>query len=205
MQSMRCWPGRRSERKLCSLPSTQVRSERIPGPSPWSRMVPSRTLRTLTSCSSPGGPATRSLVSDEELLVWIRRAHETSRWTTSVCTGALLLGAAGVLRGLEATTHWLALDELARFGARPVQRRVVEQGKVITSAGVSAGIDMALVLAARLAGDKVAQRIQLAIEYDPQPPFDTGSPQRAPSEMVYLVRQRAQAAIEAAARQRLPG
>ena len=139
----------------------------------------------------PGGPATRQLVHDETLMNWIRGAHETSQWTTSVCTGALLLGAAGLLRGLEATTHWLALDELSAFGARPVQRRVVEQGKVITCAGVSAGIDMALTLAARIAGEDRARGIQLGIEYDPQPPFDAGSPQRAPAALVERLRRRA--------------
>jgi len=147
----------------------------------------------------PGGPGNRGLLADRELLDWIRQAHETSTWTTSVCTGALLLGAAGILNGLEATTHWLSLDQLSTYGARPVQRRVVELGKVITCAGVSAGIDMALVLAARIAGDEVAQRIQLAIEYDPQPPFDTGSPLKAPAEMVDRVRQRAAAALRSSA------
>jgi putative intracellular protease/amidase len=136
----------------------------------------------------PGGLGTRALLEDEPMLGWIRRAHETSRFTTSVCTGSLLLGAAGVLRGLEATSHWLALDMLSSFGARPTGRRVVEQGKVITAAGVSSGIDMALTLAARIAGDEVAQAIQLAIEYDPEPPFDTGSPEKASPELAELVR-----------------
>jgi transcriptional regulator GlxA family with amidase domain len=139
----------------------------------------------------PGGIGTRALLDDEELLGWIRGAHESSTWTTSVCTGALLLGAAGVLEGLEATTHWLELDTLARFGARPTSRRVVEQGKVITAAGVSAGIDMALLLAARLAGEDTAKAIQLMIEYDPQPPFDAGSTQKAPPELVERIRERA--------------
>jgi transcriptional regulator GlxA family with amidase domain len=124
----------------------------------------------------PGGSVTRDLLGNEQLLGWLRRAHETSRWTTSVCTGSLLLGAAGILDGLQATSHWLALDTLARFGAQPVSQRVVEQGKVITAAGVSAGIDMALILAARIAGERTAQAIQLSMEYDPQPPFDCGSP-----------------------------
>ncbi|HEY1359637.1 MAG TPA: DJ-1/PfpI family protein [Thermoleophilaceae bacterium] len=136
----------------------------------------------------PGGYGTRALLNDERMVGWIRRAHESSTYTTSVCTGSLLLGAAGVLDGLEATTHWLELETLERFGATPTSRRVVEQGKVITAAGVSSGIDMALVLAARLAGDEVAEAIQLAIEYDPQPPFDSGSTAKARPETVELVR-----------------
>jgi putative intracellular protease/amidase len=136
----------------------------------------------------PGGHGTRALIADEPTLAWVRGAHEGSRYTTSVCTGSLVLGAAGLLDGLEATTHWAALDLLERFGARPVERRVVEQGKVITAAGVSAGIDMALVLADRIAGSEVAQAIQLAIEYDPEPPFDSGSPAKASDEVVAMVR-----------------
>jgi transcriptional regulator GlxA family with amidase domain len=137
----------------------------------------------------PGGIGSRTLMKDEATLDWVRHAHETTRFTTSVCTGALVLGAAGVLDGLEATTHWMSRDRLTEFGARPVVRRVVEQGKVITAAGVSAGIDMALVLVERLAGPEVAQAIQLGIEYDPQPPFDAGSPEKAPAAIVELVRQ----------------
>jgi transcriptional regulator GlxA family with amidase domain len=136
----------------------------------------------------PGGLGSRALLEDEQMLSWIRTAHATSRWTTSVCTGSLLLGAAGVLEGLEATTHWLVLDQLADFGARPTERRIVEQGKVITAAGVSAGIDMALLLASRLAGDETAQMIQLLIEYDPQPPFESGSTGKAPDEIVERLR-----------------
>ena len=136
----------------------------------------------------PGGIGTRALMSDDEMLSWIGHAHAHSKWTTSVCTGSLLLAAAGVLEGLEATTHWLSLETLARYGAKPVQRRVVEQGKVITAAGVSAGIDMALTLATRIAGDDVAQAIQLAIEYDPEPPFNSGSTKSAPERIVEIVR-----------------
>jgi transcriptional regulator GlxA family with amidase domain len=123
----------------------------------------------------PGGTGTRAALEDERLVEWIRAAHETSTWTTSVCTGALLLGAAGVLRGLRATTHWAYMDALPAYGAEPTSDRVVEQGRVVTTAGVSSGIDMALTLAARLASEDVAQAIQLRIEYDPQPPFDSGS------------------------------
>jgi putative intracellular protease/amidase len=143
----------------------------------------------------PGGYGTRELMSDETTLGWLRDAHRTSQWTTSVCTGSLLLAAAGILDGLEATTHWLSLDVLARYGATPVERRVVEQGKVITAAGVSSGIDMALTLAAHLAGPEIAQAIQLGIEYDPEPPFDSGSTRKAPAEIVELVRGRAAAFV----------
>jgi putative intracellular protease/amidase len=135
----------------------------------------------------PGGIGTRALMHDQATLEWVRQAHTTSRYTTSVCTGALVLGAAGVLDGLDATTHWMARPLLAGLGARAVEERVVEQGKVITAAGVSAGIDMALTLAGRIAGPKAAQAIQLGIEYDPQPPFDAGSPEKAPREIVDLV------------------
>jgi transcriptional regulator GlxA family with amidase domain len=136
----------------------------------------------------PGGTGTRDALADERLVEWIRAADATSTWTTSVCTGALLLGAAGLLRGLRATTHWAYLDALAEFGAEVTSERVVEQGKVITSAGVSSGIDMALALAAKIAGDDVAQAIQLRIEYDPQPPFDVGSTAKAPAHVRELAR-----------------
>jgi len=137
----------------------------------------------------PGGTGTRDALGDERLVAWIRAAHATSTWTTSVCTGALLLGAAGVLDGLRATTHWAYLDALAGYGAEPAaDERVVEQGKVITSAGVSSGIDMALTLAARIAGADVAQAIQLRIEYDPQPPFDSGSTAKAAPHVRELAR-----------------
>jgi putative intracellular protease/amidase len=136
----------------------------------------------------PGGPGTRALMRDEAMLDWIGAAHETSSWTTSVCTGALLLAAAGILEGREATTYWLALDTLRDYGAQPVARRVVEDGKVMTAAGVSSGIDMALVLASRIAGQKTAEAIQLAIEYDPQPPFHSGSVAQATPDVVALVR-----------------
>jgi putative intracellular protease/amidase len=136
----------------------------------------------------PGGIGTRAVMNDAELVDWVRTAHETTQWTCSVCTGSLVLGAAGLLDGLEATTHWMAMDTLASTGALPTGRRVVEQGKIITAAGVSAGIDMGLTLAARIAGDTVAQAIQLGIEYDPQPPFDSGSPEKAPAEVVEICR-----------------
>jgi putative intracellular protease/amidase len=136
----------------------------------------------------PGGIGTRAMMHDAVLVDWVRGAHATSQFTCSVCTGSLVLGAAGILDGLEATTHWAAMELLGSTGAIPTSRRVVEQGKVITAAGVSAGIDMALTLAARVAGDAVAQAIQLGIEYDPQPPFDSGSLEKAPQEAIDLCR-----------------
>jgi putative intracellular protease/amidase len=136
----------------------------------------------------PGGFGTRALLGEEQILAWLREAHDHSSWTTSVCTGSLLLAAAGILDGLEATTHWLAMDELAALGVTPVSRRIVEQGKVLTAAGVSAGIDMALLLASRIAGEELARGIQLGIEYDPAPPFPGGSLENSPPEIVELVR-----------------
>lgn len=136
----------------------------------------------------PGGKGNRPLMADDEVLDWLRGTHERSTWTTSVCTGSLVLAAAGILDGKRATTHWAYLDRLRDLGAEPVTERVVEDGKLMTAAGVSSGIDMALTLAARIAGEMVAQAIQLGIEYDPDPPFDTGSPSKAPPELVELIR-----------------
>jgi transcriptional regulator GlxA family with amidase domain len=139
----------------------------------------------------PGGDGNVDARADERVLDWLRTAHETSQWTTSVCTGSLILGAAGLLRGKRATTHWTELETLRQFGAEPVaDERVVIEGKVVTAAGVSSGIDMALQLAARIAGDDVAQAIQLAIEYDPQPPYDSGHTSKAPPEIVEMLRKR---------------
>jgi transcriptional regulator GlxA family with amidase domain len=135
----------------------------------------------------PGGFGTRALLEHEPLLDWLRQAHETSAWTTSVCTGSLLLAAAGLLDGAPATTHWLARDLLAELGAKPVNERVVESGKIVTAAGVSSGIDMALHLVRTINGKEVAQAVQLGIEYDPEPPLDAGSPEKAPPEIVELV------------------
>jgi len=129
----------------------------------------------------PGSPIAARYAADGHAIVdWIREAHPHTAWTTSVCTGALLLGAAGLLNGLPATTHWSAYDDLASYGARPTEQRVVTAGRIVTGAGVSAGIDLALTLAGKIAGPEVAQAIQLAIEYDPHPPFDTGAPSKAP-------------------------
>lgn len=139
----------------------------------------------------PGSSShTAEAMGDAATIDWLRAAHETSQWTTSVCSGALILGAAGLLLGLRATTHWWALPHLARFGAEPVSERVVREGKIITAAGVSAGIDMALRLAAEIAGADVAQQIQLIMEYDPQPPFDSGSVAKARRETVEAAERR---------------
>jgi transcriptional regulator GlxA family with amidase domain len=136
----------------------------------------------------PGGLITRRVAAEGGAIVdWIRAAHETTTYTTSVCTGALLLGAARVLDGVAATTHWLAYDHLRAHGAQPTEQRVVIEGKVATAAGVSAGIDLALTLVDRLYGEEVAQAVQLRIEYDPQPPHDTGAPSKAPPEIRDLV------------------
>jgi transcriptional regulator GlxA family with amidase domain len=129
-------------------------------------------------------------MDDRAILSWLRGAHATSSWTTSVCTGSLLLGAAGILSGKRATSHWLALDQLGAFRATPVSERVVFDGKIVTAAGVSAGIDMALAIAEKVAGTEVAQIIQLGIEYDPQPPFDAGSPVKAPTAVTGYLRSR---------------
>jgi transcriptional regulator GlxA family with amidase domain len=129
-------------------------------------------------------------MDDEPVLAWLRKTHETSKWTASVCTGSLLLGAAGLLGGLKATSHWMAYDALRSLGAEAVSDRVVIEGKIITAAGVSAGIDMALTLVAKECGDDMAQAIQLSIEYDPQPPFDAGSPAKAPAAIVERLKSR---------------
>ncbi len=136
----------------------------------------------------PGGPGQDALMEDGPVHEWLRRAHETSTWTASVCTGSLILAAAGLLEGKRATSNWQALEELGSLGAEVVPERVVFDGKLVTSAGVTAGIDMALMLVQRIAGDELAQAIQLGLEYDPQPPFDAGSPQKAPAAIVEAVR-----------------
>ncbi|NUP51069.1 MAG: DJ-1/PfpI family protein [Catenulispora sp.] len=131
----------------------------------------------------PGGRGVRDHEGRKSLISWIARMHATTSWTTSVCTGSLLLGAAGVLEGLDATTHWAAVDDLEAFGAKYTPERVVRQGKVVTAAGVSSGIDMALSLVELVAGAEYAQSVQLWIEYDPQPPHDTGSVAKAGPEL----------------------
>jgi putative intracellular protease/amidase len=136
----------------------------------------------------PGGPGTVEALADQALLDWLRTAAAATTWTASVCSGSLLLAAAGLLNGRRATSHWIALDHLAGMGAIPSNERVVFDGKYATAAGVSAGIDLALHLAGRIAGDEIAQAIQLVVEYDPQPPYDAGSISTAPAELVTSLR-----------------
>jgi transcriptional regulator GlxA family with amidase domain len=136
----------------------------------------------------PGGSGQMPVMADETVLSWLGEAHRTTTWTASVCTGSLVLAAAGLLNGRRATSHWLFLDQLAVFGAEPVAERVVVDDRVMTAAGVSAGIDMALELAARTAGAPVADAIQLLIEYDPRPRSDAGSPSTAAPSIVDFLR-----------------
>ncbi|MVO87092.1 DJ-1/PfpI family protein [Streptomyces sp. p1417] len=136
----------------------------------------------------PGGPDQRDQMENEPLLDWLRAVDATTTWTTSVCTGSLALAAAGLLTGREATSHWLALEVLDGLGVRSTGQRVVFDGKYVTAAGVSSGIDMGLALVGRIAGDERAQSVQLLIEYDPQPPYDAGSPEKAPAHLVEMWR-----------------
>jgi putative intracellular protease/amidase len=138
----------------------------------------------------PGGTDVLSHVDDDaEILSWLRAVDATTTWTTSVCTGALILAKAGLLTGRRATTHWASVQTLADLGAVPVTERVVSDGKYVTGAGVSAGLDFALTLVGTIAGDEVAQAIQLGIEYDPEPPYHAGSVATAPPELVAFVRE----------------
>jgi cyclohexyl-isocyanide hydratase len=132
----------------------------------------------------PGGPGVNELLTDGEVLAFLKRAAGSARWVTAVCTGSLVLGAAGLLAGRRATTHWMSREFLRDFGATPVEERVVVDGNVITGGGVTAGLDFAFQVVAEVAGREVAETIQLAIEYDPQPPFDAGTPRRAPQAIV---------------------
>ncbi len=154
----------------------------------------------------PGGPGMNPLLNDAETLDFVRRQAKDARYVTSVCTGALVLGAAGLLQGKRAATYWTTREMLTAFGATPIAERVVVDGNVITGGGVTAGIDFALSVTAQAFGPDVAKSIQLSIEYDPHPPFDCGAPERAGPELVAKVRQNAakvhaerQAAVEQAA------
>jgi transcriptional regulator GlxA family with amidase domain len=178
----RCVPG--WDVHFAGLRAGEVRSEGGLG------LVVDQTLDQCTEADLvlvPGGRGSDALLEDETVLSWLREIDAATKWTTSVCTGALVLGAAGLLEGKRATSNWLALGDLAKYGADPVGGRWVEDGKTITAAGVTAGIDMALHLVGREAGREVAQAVQLGIEYDPDPPFDAGSPEKAPKAIVELV------------------
>jgi transcriptional regulator GlxA family with amidase domain len=151
-------------------------------------MIASKTFAEVTRPDVVVVPGGNSRDFSGPVASWLREVHPTTTWTTSVCTGAIFLAAAGLLDGVDATTHWAWVEDLEKFGARYTEERVVERGKIITSAGVSSGIDMALTLLDRMHGSTIAQAVQLAIEYDPQPPFDAGAPSKAPTEIVELVR-----------------
>jgi len=138
----------------------------------------------------PGGVGSDDLLNDEEVLAFLRKQAEGAKFVTSVCTGSLVLGAAGLLRGYRAATHWTAMDNLAAFGAIPTQKRVVIDRNRVTGGGVTAGIDFALTLVAKLADEKTAQAIQLRLEYNPAPPFNAGSPDTAPKDVLALIRER---------------
>jgi transcriptional regulator GlxA family with amidase domain len=180
----RCVPG--WDVHFAGLRTGEVRSEGGLG------LVVDQTLDEATEADLvlvPGGIGSDDLLENETVLSWLREIDAVTKWTTSVCTGALLMGAAGLLEGKRATSNWLAHDSLPRYGAEVVGGgRWVEDGKTITAAGVTAGIDMALHVVGREAGPQVAEAVQLGIEYDPDPPFDAGSPEKAPAEIVELVR-----------------
>lgn len=189
----RCVPGWQLE--LVGLGAGEVRAEGGLG------LRADRALGEVSEADAlvvPGGRGADALLEDEALLAWMREIDATTKWTISVCTGALLLGAAGLLEGKRATSNWLALEELPKYGAEPVGGRWVEDGKTLTAAGVTAGIDMALHLVGREAGPEVARAVQLGIEYDPDPPFDSGSPEKAAPEIVELVRSASRFADSAA-------
>lgn len=157
------------------------------------RLLPSATLHDcppLDVICVPGGPGVNALMEDAEVLSWLRRQSEEARYVGSVCTGSLVLGAAGLLRGRRATSHWGSRDLLAALGATPIAGRVVRDGNLFTGGGVTAGIDFALTMAAELAGPEAAQAIQLQIEYAPAPPFDAGTPDTAPPDVLAAARQR---------------
>ncbi|MFG3253760.1 DJ-1/PfpI family protein [Streptomyces sp. NPDC048172] len=181
---------------LCRVPGVEVTTvacERGPVPTDTGELslVAARAMREVRRTEVlliPGGGnrGTLAMMEDEGVHAWIRRLHRHTRWTTSVCTGSLILGAAGLLRGLPATTYWASRPYLEKVGATYTPGRFVEAGKVLTGAGVSAGMDMALHLTSRIADARTAQAVQLGIEYDPDPPYDTGSPEKADEELEEL-------------------
>jgi len=160
------------------------------------RLLPTATFAEsprLDLLCVPGGAGMNALLSDEETLEFVRRQASGARYVTSVCTGSLVLGAAGLLHGKRATTHWMSLPMLAAFDCEPVAERVVVDGNIVTGGGVTAGIDFALTVAGELLGAEAAQQIQLGIEYNPDPPFDAGSPERAAPSVVAAAREAAAA------------
>ncbi|RIJ20345.1 DJ-1/PfpI family protein [Henriciella barbarensis] len=145
-------------------------------------LLPTKTFADIESADIlcvPGGFGTMDVIQDEEALGWVRKAGAEASWVTSVCTGSIVLGAAGLLKGYRATTHWASHEQLEFFGAAPVKQRVVSDRNRVTGGGVTAGIGFGLALAAKIRGEDHAKFIQLSIEYDPQPPFDSGSPAKA--------------------------
>src|SRR6201747_1104615 len=170
----------------------------------WKRIepVPSDSVLTLTPTTTfadcpqldvicvPGGAGTDDMVNDEEMLDFLRRQAKSAKYITSVCTGSLVLGAAGLLKGYRATTHWSAMDHLAPFGAVPEKTRVCVDRNRITGGGVTAGIDFALTLVSIMVGRQTAELIQLGLEYNPAPPFNSGSPDTAPAEILALMKER---------------
>ena len=157
-------------------------------------IVPTATFAEVPAADIlcvPGGMGTNAAITDEQALAWVRRLGGSATWVTSVCTGSLILGAAGLLRGYRATSHWSQRDTLRLFGAEPVAERVVIDRNRVTGAGVTAGIDFALTLTALIRGEAHARAVQLGLEYDPAPPFDSGSPERAGAELTGAVRERA--------------
>jgi len=182
---------------LSRLPDTSVHSVSLkPGAIHTSSGLVLHAKNGLSDISQtdilvvPGSGYATSLNQFPEVLEWIQTINETTSWTTSVCTGSLILGAAKLLLGVRATTHWAVMDRLSQWGAIPTEKRVVESGKIITAAGVSAGIDMALMLAEKVAGKDVAETLQLGIEYDPKPPFDAGSIKKARPIIVTALREK---------------
>jgi transcriptional regulator GlxA family with amidase domain len=153
----------------------------------------------------PGGTTTPGQMVDDAVLDWLRRVHQTTRWTTSVCTGALILGAAGILKGSPATTHWYKMGVLRIMGAKPhSEERIVRSGRIVTAAGVSAGIDLGLWLAGEIAGREQAEAIQLVIEYDPHPPFDAGHTSKASRQVRALANEMMDHSIPADQRRLVP-
>ncbi|MEJ3748093.1 DJ-1/PfpI family protein [Actinomycetes bacterium KLBMP 9797] len=192
---------------LCRVPNAEVvtvakRAGQLRTDTGVLGLVADKALRQVRDADvlvvpGAGNRGVIAAMADAETIEWVRRLHRRTTWTTSVCVGSLILGAAGLLRGVPATTYWASRSYLeSTFGAIYTPGRFVESGKIITASGVSAGIDMALHLAAKLAGERVAQALQLAVEYDPDPPFDTGSPEKAGPELQKL----ALDLLEAAAR-----